>query len=541
MCGECRKLIESIDAYIAKADNKLSDALKNAGFMASKETVKRMEQLEDKIAEVLKEQSLSAEELIKMAAEAGIEIDEFIDTSWQDFKKADDIKEKLFPIFLKEFSESIPEFANIYMAQMDSELVVDQISESTSNWIAQWSDELAELMKLSAHEEIESVLTDALKRGKSVAQLSRDIMNGGIRDEYYKARRVSITEMLRAHSAAREESIQQSPAVESKEWVHTGSYRNKPRRNHQKISGQIVPKNMPFTLVGADGVTYHPQYPRAVTLPPGESVNCHCIHRGIVSEKVLGLSLEERKALQQKAIEEMGDEWEKELNAQNKAKAGINEDTIKCDWLKNKKTVSERKAYFRSDSRWALFESGVIENDSDLERLYKTVETPNGKRKIFKSLTELRDDGIITVSKARMEHSSLGDWTKTQRLDGGGHGQRGMEKLLSAGVKPVIYKEYSNGVRIGSVPYHKNPNKKTGSKKANSDIGQSWFPESWDDDRIMLAGTYTANKGIGNGITKTAVYDNVEIVVFVNDGDIGTICPNNTKQPEGGGWEYARD
>ena len=427
------------------------------------------------------------------------------------------------------------------MAQIDSELIVDQISESTSNWIAQWSDELAELMKLSTHEEIESLLTDALKKGKSVAQLSMDIISGGIRDEYYKARRVSITEMLRAHSAAREESIQQSPAVESKEWVHTGSYRNKPRRNHQKISGQIVPKNMPFTLVGADGVTYHPQYPRAVTLPPGESINCHCIHRGIVSEKVLGLSLEERKALQKKAIEEMGDEWEKELDAKNKAKAGINEDTIKCDWLKNKKTVSERKAYFRSDSRWALFESGVIGNDSDLERLYKTVETPNGKRKIFKSLTELRDDGIITVSKARLEHSAVGDWTKTQRLDGGGHGQRGMERLLSTGVKPVIYKEYSNGVRIGSVPEHKSKSKRAGSNKINSDIGQSWFPESWDDDRIMLAGVFTANKGTGNDITKMAVYDNVEVVVFINDGNIGTICPNNTKQPKGGGWEYARD
>lgn len=530
MCGECRKLIESIDAYIAKADNKLSDALKNAGFMASKETVKRMEQLEDKIAEVLKEQSLSAEELIKMAAEAGIEIDEFIDTSWQDFKKADDIKEKLFPIFLKEFSESIPEFANIYMAQMDSELVVDQISESTSNWIAQWSDELAELMKLSAHEEIESVLTDALKRGKSVAQLSRDIMNGGIRDEYYKARRVSITEMLRAHSAAREESIQQSPAVESKEWVHTGSYRNKPRRNHQKISGQIVPKNMPFTLVGADGVTYHPQYPRAVTLPPGESVNCHCIHRGIVSEKVLGLSLEERKVLQQKAIEEMGDEWEKELNAQNKAKAGINEDTIKCDWLKNKKTVSERKAYFRSDSRWALFESGVIENDSDLERLYKTVETPNGKRKIFKSLTELRDDGIITVSDKTLKHSTVGDYIKPSkeysngRLKNGGHSQKCIDVLITKGIDYKITKTFDNGVRLGYIPEHKQKTKQTGT-------GQSWFPEDWSDDDVLKAGTYVANKSKNTEMPKFAEYNGVRVGIFLDkDGYPSTIFPDNSKQ-----------
>ena len=116
------------------------------------------------------------------------------------------------------------------------------------------------------------------------------------------------------------------------------------------------------------------------------------------SEKILGLSLEERKKLQQQAIDEMGDDWQKELDAidaRNKARAGINEDTIKCDWLKRKKTAEERKKYFRSDARWALFESGVIQNDKDLERLYKTVDTKYGPRKVFKSLTELKNEGII--------------------------------------------------------------------------------------------------------------------------------------------------
>ena len=419
-----------------------------------------------------------------------------------------------------------------------------QISDTTSSWISQWSQEISELMHLNSHKELEGILSDGMKTGSSVAEIARNILDAGIRDEFYKARRAALTETLRAHSVAQEEAIQQCPAAEFKEWVHTGSYRNEPRENHVKMSGQIVPKNSNFHLTGADGITYLADYPRDPALPAGESINCHCIHRGVVSEKILGLSLEERKKLQQQAIDEMGDDWQKELDAidaRNKARAGINEDTIKCDWLKRKKTAEERKKYFRSDARWALFESGVIQNDKDLERLYKTVDTKYGPRKVFKSLTELKNDGIITVSKDRLEHSSLGDWTKTNRLEKGGHGQRGMEKLLSTGVEPVIYKQYSNGVRIGSVPNHKSPTKNTNSNRANSDIGQSWFPEKWNDDKIMLAGTYTANISSGEGIAKIGIYDGVEIVVYINDGEIGTICPNNMRQPKGDGWENARD
>ena len=307
-----------------------------------------------------------------------------------------------------------------------------------------------------------------------------------------------------------------------------------------KFSGTIISADKSFMLECADGKVRSADFPKDPALPAAEVINCHCIHRGITSEEILGLPLEERKKLQQQAIDEIGDEWKKELDARNKARAGINEDTIKCDWLKNK-TVEERKKYFRSDSRWALFESGVIQNDADLERLYKTVDTKHGPRKVFKSLTELKNDGIMTVSKERLEHSSLGDWTKTNRLDKGGHGQRGIEKLLSTDIEPVIYKEYSNGVRIGSVPNHKNPTKKTGSNKSNSDIGQSWFPKDWDDNKILLAGTYTANFGTGNDIIKKAVFDDVEVVIFLNDSQVGTICPNNMRQPKGDEWENARD
>mgnify|MGYP000747935359 FL=1 len=143
---------------------------------------------------------------------------------------------------------------------------------------------------------------------------------------HYRARRVAVTEILGAHSVAQQEAFMQSPAVESKGWLHTGNYRNEPRQNHIDMDGQIVAKDQPFELIGADGIVYHPMYPRDVILPAGERINCHCIQQPIVSEDILGLPLEERKKLQQQAIDDMDDEWEAELDARNKAKAGIEDE-----------------------------------------------------------------------------------------------------------------------------------------------------------------------------------------------------------------------
>ena len=118
----------------------------------------------------------------------------------------------------------------------------------------------------------------------------------------------------------------QSPAVSEKMWKHTGEYRNEPRQNHVDMDGQRVPVEEPFELIGADGGTYECMYPRDPILPPEESINCHCISQPVVSEEILGLPLEERQRLQQEAIDEMDDEWERELDAKNKAKAGIEEE-----------------------------------------------------------------------------------------------------------------------------------------------------------------------------------------------------------------------
>ena len=92
------------------------------------------------------------------------------------------------------------------------------------------------------------------------------------------------------------------------------------------MDGQVVLKDQPFELVGTDGMIYYPMYPRDTSLPAAESINCHCIEQPVVDMAILGLPLEERQRLQQQAIDEMDDDWEAELDAQNKAKAGIEDD-----------------------------------------------------------------------------------------------------------------------------------------------------------------------------------------------------------------------
>lgn len=316
---DCKRLLDAIERYIAKADDDLEEILAEEGFAEPGLTVARISQIEEAVAEALEQET----ELFITSAETAFDVQEFADRIWPGVQLDDDLAEKLTTIFTEQLNEFLPQLIEPYLQQTDKDLTLTSVSKKTTAWVGEWSEELGSMMKLTSHTEIENILAKNLKDGNGIQDFISDIQNSGIREERYRARRAAVTESLRAHSVAQEESIQQSPAVEDKEWVHTGSFRNDPRPNHQAMSGQIVPKNEPFTLTGADGSTYYPQYPRDPILPASESVNCHCIHRGIASEKILGLSVEERRRLQAEAIAEMDAAWEAELNAKNKAKAGI--------------------------------------------------------------------------------------------------------------------------------------------------------------------------------------------------------------------------
>nr|UWI04082.1 MAG: minor capsid protein 2 [Bacteriophage sp.] len=322
MCLNCGPLIKAIDAYIKKADGELSDALDDEGYAKPKKTVEYIADMEEQVAEALTAET----DYFLEAAKGAVDLETFAADIWPDVKLSDELMSKLATIFTELLDKFMPEFTGYYIKQTDRELKLKQVSKRTTAWVKTWSKQLGEIMKLNSHKEIEDILKKGLENGDSIATFTRNILDSGIRDEYYKARRVAVTEVLRAHSVAQQEAFMQSPSVEQKMWKHTGSYRNDPRRNHQDMDGQIVPVNEPFKLDGIKGGTYYPMYPRDSSLPPEESINCHCISQPVVNEDVLGLSIEERRKLQQQAIDEMDDEWEKELDAQNKAKAGIEEE-----------------------------------------------------------------------------------------------------------------------------------------------------------------------------------------------------------------------
>lgn len=533
-------ILIAINNAITKANDDLVDKLKSEGFADASNTVKSIENLEELIAELLNSQS---NELLNKVKDID-NIDELTDTL-NAILASDNINDSVANVVSDMFSAKIPTLANIYMKELDDELNVDIISQKTTSWIKSWSNKLGELMKISTHEQMSSLIADTITNGDSIADLTSKIQLGEWRNEYYQAKRVAVTEVLRAHSVAREESLQQCPVVDRKEWRHSGTHKNDARENHIAMDRQIVPKDEPFVLTGKNGSTYYPEYPCDTSLPPAESINCHCIHRGIPNDDILGLSLEERKELQTKAREAIDDKWINSLDEENKAKAGINEETIKIDWLKSKSKEDQIKYFGGVKSKWALVESGVISDDKGLDTMFKSVTTTkNGvttTRKNLKTLQELADDGIMTVNNKDLEHSTFGEFTNVKnpkkppggknggKMSGGGHSQSNISILDEKGYVYKIEKTYDNGVRIGGIAEHKENNKRLGS------TGQAWFPEDWSDDDVLVAGTYVANNyDFNEDVRKYARFNDVTVGVIVDtDNKIKTIFPDELQREWG--------
>lgn len=319
MCQYCHPLIKAIDNFLVKADDDMKKKLKDAGIEDPDGTMDDIDDLESLLEDALLDDTAY---IISRASEA-VDLDEFRKMVWPDVKLNDELRARLAKIFQEKFSAMLPNLTQLYLKKTDNGLYVTRISERSLAWVESWSNDLASMMKLTSNNEIERILTQGLKDGIGIDEFTRQIQESGIREEYYRARTTAVTEVLRAHSVAAQEAFMQSPSVTGKMWRHSGAYRIEPRWNHVDMDGQVVPVDEEFTLYGADGNTYYPMYPRDASLPPGESINCHCIIEPVVDEDILGLSLEERMELQQEAIDTMDDDWEAELDAQIRAERGI--------------------------------------------------------------------------------------------------------------------------------------------------------------------------------------------------------------------------
>lgn len=543
-------ICSSIDRFILKADDDLADELKEEGYLDPKGTVAEINSMEEAVTDALEGQTAELVEALQDIAETDPEkIPNAVNQAVDKMLAEDTIAEDIEDIEEAMLTANVQDLTTLYIQESDGELAAETLRQRTSDWMRYWTHELGQLTRISTHQQITDLIQDSMSQGESIAKLTQKIIDGGWRTERYQAKRFALTEVLRAHSVAREEAIQQSPAVDNKEWRHTGAHKNKPRPNHVNMDRQIVPKTHPFELIGKDGVTYYPMYPRDSILPAGESVNCHCIHRGIVNKEILGLSYEERKALQEQAINADNEAYMKEKDEENKAAAGITPYNALDDF--KQKTREKQVKYIGGKAKMALYDAGLITDEEMLMKVKKT------------SLQDLHKDGIFTVSQSAMRHSTIGDFTNVcnpkkppggkngGNMSGGGHSQANIDELNNRGIVYNIDTTFSNGVRRGGVANHKENQKEfflPGTPEAamqQSPPEQTWFPETWDEDLIRAAGTHVANnpaveaelindKGVLTGYFKRQRFNGVDVCVIENqDHVVGTIFPDKDQREDG--------
>lgn len=169
------------------------------------------------------------------------------------------------------------------------------------------------------------------------------------------------------------------------------------------------------------------------------------------------------------------------------------------------------------DAKGKLAESGVWDSLWTLGMIYGAVKSINKFGKIENN-----------VPDETLKHADLGDFNSNNRLINGGHGENSVAYLKENNIEFIIVKEYSNGVRVGNIPTHKNKMKRTGT-------GQSWFPENWDTAKIKEAGNYInslpENKNLVDGQWAFAEFDGVRVGIIKKNGEIMTIIPDNSRQP----------
>lgn len=344
----CSALIKAIDAFIEKADNDLEDKLNEAGFINAKESIKKESILEEVIAVILLSQSNNmAKHLLKNKgkikgdfSDKQEDIREIINEFFENDTTKGEIQKAVESFYL----DNIQEHTDGYIKSVSEDMAVERIRQRTFSKIEEWSEELSRLMKISQEKQLGKLIEDTLKAGGSVDDLAGKLMKEGIRNEYYQARRVAVTEMLRFNSIAQDEAMQQDPSVDKKEWKHTGSRKNNPRANHVNMNGQIVEKDKPYKLIGRNGSVHYPMYPRDTSLPAEESINCHCISQPILNDKVFGLSLEERRKLQQEIIDEDDRKWEEEYLDKKREEEYNEDETVKIAGVKRRKPMTFEEA-----------------------------------------------------------------------------------------------------------------------------------------------------------------------------------------------------
>ena len=284
-------VLMSIEKLILKAEDDLELELKSADFAEPKQTIEDINAFEDGTLNLLEEEQ---KHFLKEFDEND-SIDNLI-IKINTAKTTDLFKVGMASFTEDQLTDFTARFTDIYIKQIDKELVFNTFTDRTVNWIGSWSEELGDIMQLSSHNGIDRIMSKALKEGLSIQDTQQMLM-----DSYdfsrTRARTTAITEILTAHSVSKEEAFNQSPAVVGKKWKHTGGHKNKPRPEHVALDGVIVGKGKLFNVGGELAL-----YPRDTNLSAKQRVLCHCTHSAVVDPEILGLTIEQKKGLQNQLI-----------------------------------------------------------------------------------------------------------------------------------------------------------------------------------------------------------------------------------------------
>ncbi|MDO4301653.1 MAG: EndoU domain-containing protein [Clostridia bacterium] len=525
-------VIASIDAYIIKADKSLEDEYKDNDVVSPTEAVKFTNELADAVTEI--EDNYVNEVISRITngdnydlkqgfSVKGILEQKMYDTLLQQIGE-DSLETQYADIFHDMFTEYFTETLIQNSERIDNEIVITDYSKRTKDWLADWAHQLAEILNTNDKEAVVKILDSCKDDSKTIEDTADLIAELGVREKGNSARNLAKTETYRINNYAEQEAMLQNPSVSGKMWDHKGPKENA-RKYHLALDGVTIPADKPFELKGIKGGTYYPMAPHDTCLPVEEVVNCGCRVRAKTSKEVLGKPLKEKAKLQQKRIREADDAWEKEFNEKNKKASDVDFEKVKLNWLQ-KKTPEEQIKYFggghSGKARKALIDSGVITTDEQLNKLYK--RNTEGKRQL-KTLKELENDGIITVREKALKHSYTGTYKPKSkeypngRLFTGGHSAESLKECNKKGIKCSVLGEYTNGVKFGNVS--------TAKLKENKNMGgHTWFPENWNSEQILNAGTAVANKPmIDNEYEKIGIYNGVAVRVLMTDNIIDSIHP----------------
>ncbi len=145
-------LMEAIEVYIRKADDDLEQTLADEGYVAPVVAVAAINRIEDSIAGAYDKE---VEELLKRIADAA-NIENFVEEIWPDIRDTSELKNVLEEIFSEEFTNLTKTFTANWILEEAPDLAVDdRITKPTSQFVENWSAELAKLMKLSSDEQME--------------------------------------------------------------------------------------------------------------------------------------------------------------------------------------------------------------------------------------------------------------------------------------------------------------------------------------------------------------------------------------------------